>query len=357
MEFSWERGCVTMESAKGIFEKIIKDGEVAIDEFIITRKSEELFLDFKRSADNGSGTRLHQTDKENLAKAISGFGNSEGGVVVWGIDCSIDEDYADVARTKFPIQNVKRFVSWLEDAISRCTVPPHVGVQHHYVITGEQDIGFVITYIPKSNHAPHQVVGKLRYYIRAGSSFIPTPHAVLAGMFGRRPQPSVFNMFTMLPAEPRNEKIEVQIGFLIKNIGPGIASDLFMNAMVISIPGDNCKLAFKPSDPNNWTGYFSFGRHVSMISKTHVRLPPEAHVQPFFVDLELAPPFTRELIIDGICGCGQSPSVKFRIENDSTTIQRLYNDFLRRNGESLLTKEDKHAFVKDLLNIKNEEES
>lgn len=345
-----------MESAKDIFEKIIKDGEAAIDEFITTRKSEELFLDFKRSANNGSGTRLHQNDRENLAKAISGFGNSEGGVVIWGVDCSSDQDYADVAHTKFPIENVKRFVSWLEGVVSRCTIPPHVGVQHHCVITGGGDSGFVVTYIPKSGHAPHQVVGNLRYYIRAGSSFVPTPHAVLAGMFGRRPQPSVFHMFTILPAEPQDEMIEVQVGFLIKNMGPGIASDLFMNAMVISTPGVNCRLEFKASDPVNWTGYFSFGRHISMISKTHVRVPPEAHVEPFFMDLELAPPFTKELIIDGICGCGQSPSVKFRIENNSTSIQNLYDDFLKRNKEGLLTGKDKHAFVNDLLNIKKENE-
>ena len=42
-----------MERAKDIFEKIIKNGEVAIDELIVIRRFEELFLDFKRSADNG----------------------------------------------------------------------------------------------------------------------------------------------------------------------------------------------------------------------------------------------------------------------------------------------------------------
>ena len=84
-----------------IFERIIKGGENEIDEFIITRESEELFLDFKRSADDGDGQRLHQKDRENLAKAISGFGNSEGGVIVWGVDCSKTENSADVAHAKY----------------------------------------------------------------------------------------------------------------------------------------------------------------------------------------------------------------------------------------------------------------
>jgi hypothetical protein len=193
--------------AEDIFERIQKNGGIAIDEFIISRKSEELFLDFKRSADHGGGRVLHPTDRDNLAKAISGFGNSEGGIIVWGVDSSKDKDSADVAHTKFPIQIVKKFLSWLEGAVSGCTIPPHSGVRHHYISINEKDEGFVISYIPKSVHAPHQVVGKNQYYIRAGSNFVPTPHAVLEGMFGRRPQPHVYHTFVIGPAEFISGKI------------------------------------------------------------------------------------------------------------------------------------------------------
>lgn len=71
-----------MERAQELFERIKTQGKPAIEEFILTQKAEELFLDFKRSADNGTGRSLNQNDRKNLAKAISGFGNSEGGVVV-----------------------------------------------------------------------------------------------------------------------------------------------------------------------------------------------------------------------------------------------------------------------------------
>jgi len=309
-----------MGRAKDIFEKITSEGEVAINELILTRKSEELFLDFKRSADGGSGKKLHATDREKLAKAISGFGNSEGGVIVWGIDASKDKDFADVARAKVPIQNVKRFVSWLEGAVSGCTVPPHIGVQNKYIITNDKDSGFAITYIPKSIHAPHQVVGKLQYYIRAGSSFVPTPHAVLAGMFGRRPQPNIYHLFTGDPPELISEKIKVQLDFLITNRGPGIASDLFMNALVISVPGDKCDLYFGVLNPKDWTGHFLYGRKMTAISKSHIRLAPEAEVFVFRMDLYLVPPFTRDLVIDGICGSGQSPSCKFTIQNNNICL-------------------------------------
>jgi len=351
-----------MGRAEDIFQRIIEHGEDEIDEFIHTRKSEELFLDFKRSADQGTGRRLHQNDRNNLAKAISGFGNSEGGVVVWGIDCSSDEDYADVAHTKFPIQNVKRFVSWLEGSVSGCTIPPHVEVQNHPITINSKGDGFAATYVPKSIHAPHQVVGKLQYFIRAGSSFVPTPHAVLAEMFGRRPQPHLSLGFITPPAKlteliTSEKKIEIQVGFMIRNNGPGIASDLFINVMVFSSPGDNCELSFHPTDLNNWTCTYSLGRHMSAISKPDIRVPPESQVQPLIINLSLSPPFLEELKIDGIYGCGQSPSSKFMIQKDAVSIEKLYESLLKKDKRGRLTEQDGHDLVKDLWNTKTEERS
>ena len=344
-----------MGRAEDIFERIIKGGENEIDEFIITRESEELFLDFKRSADDGDGQRLHQKDRENLAKAISGFGNSEGGVIVWGVDCSKTENSADVAHAKYPIHNVKRFKSWLEGAVSGCTMPPHGGVQHH-CITNDKGNGFVITYIPKSIHAPHQaLVGKQYFYIRAGSSFCPAPYSVLAGMFGRRPQPRVFHVFTILPAKLINDRIEIEVGFLIRNQGPVIASDLYMNALVISLPGDNCESFFDVPDQTNWITHYTFGSHISLVSKADFRLAPEYQVQTFLMTLLLAPPFSKKLIIDCICGCGQCAPFKFKIENDSDSINRLYNDFLLKKKRGLLNSQDEYRLVKDLLNIERPE--
>jgi predicted HTH transcriptional regulator len=80
--------------------RIATAGEGAIDQLIADRQSEELFLDFKRSSDNGAGARLSDADRGNLAKAISGFGNSEGGVIIWGVDCRPNQVVGDVAAAK-----------------------------------------------------------------------------------------------------------------------------------------------------------------------------------------------------------------------------------------------------------------
>ncbi len=164
-----------MGRAKDIYTRIVKNSESEIDSFIETAKAEELFLDFKRSADNGDSKKLHDSDRAHLARAISGFGNSEGGVIVWGVDCSKNDTGADVAQSKYPIKDIKRYVSWLEGAVSGCTIPPHGTVENTFIESKSGGIGYAITYIPKSDHAPHQVAvnGKYqyRYYIRVGSNF------------------------------------------------------------------------------------------------------------------------------------------------------------------------------------------
>ncbi len=161
-----------MGRAEDLFDRLRRRGETAIEELVAERETEELFLDFKRSSDDGRGTRLSNTDRNNLAKAISGFGNSEGGVVVWGVDCSRDIDGADVAKAKLPITNVKRYRSWLEGVVSGCTIPPHTGVEHDIIPTADGD-GYVLTCVPHSNSAPHHiclVFSPINSFICSGSS-------------------------------------------------------------------------------------------------------------------------------------------------------------------------------------------
>jgi hypothetical protein len=281
--YSFQQRGGTAGRAEDIFEKLKAEGEAAIDEFIALRQSEELYLDFKRSANDGREKCLHNTDLNNLGKAISGFGNSEGGVIVWGIDASADIDGVDVARLKMPIENIARFVSLLESSVSGRTLPPHPRV-HHCSIELSNGQGFIATLIPKSSLAPHQSVPESKYYIRAGSNFIPAPHSVLAGMFGRRPQPEVFETFSFPPAkiltgaEPK--AIQFSCNFQITNNGPVIARDLFSNVKVL-IPQSNCTAKFECPEPGDWNARMSLGVWLSNVTKDGFRLAPDSYTTPF----------------------------------------------------------------------------
>jgi len=347
-----------MNHAEDLFKQILNKGEIAIDDFINNRESESLFLDFKRATNNGAGNKLDPNDRKNLAKAISGFGNSEGGLIVWGVDCREGEDYADVARTKFPIEDAKKFESWLEGAISSCTLPPHSTVKHHTILSKDNKTGYVISFIPKSNHAPHQVItagkGQYHYFIRTGSDFSPTPHAVLSGMFGRRPQPNVFIMYGIDLPEVINsdpKQLKLYLGLQVANGGQGIASDIFMNFHFSSSPGGGCSLQVQPQDLDNWVTWNAFGVRFTAISKKDIRLPPGALLQPFAIILNIAPPFTGEFKIEGICGCGQSQSYNFTIENNSKKLEELYYKFLYVYETEPLKNDDKTQKAFDFWNL------
>jgi hypothetical protein len=330
-----------MGRAEDLFARISNLGEAAIDEFIIERQSEELFLDFKRSSDNGAGARLSDRDRDNLAKAISGFANSEGGVVVWGVDCRPNQDLGDVAAAKVRVQNPRRFKSWLENAASGLTLPPHPGVRHTVLEDVQGLPGFVATYIPRSHLAPHQCLRPPQYYMRAGSNFEPVPHGVLAGMFGRAPQPVIFHMWSAPPAELDEHGVaRFRIGLLLTNRSPAVARDLYLSVMVIP-PGGNSTIAVEFPDLQNWSANHVFGCITQVLCKDSFRLAPHVVCQPVTLTFSLVPPFPDRLQLKITTGCGGSPIKEFKHRLAPEELERLYAEFAahRRDAEA------RHLFV------------
>jgi hypothetical protein len=327
-----------MGRAEDLFNAIVGGGEAAIDGFIVDRQSEELFLDFKRSADNGAGQRLAQGDRANLAKAISGFGNSEGGVLVWGVDCREVRGSGDVAQTKVPIADPRRFRSWLEGAVSGCTVPAHPAVQHHVIETPGKSDGFVATHIAKSYLAPHQTVAPLQYYIRAGSDFLPAPHGVLQGLFGRADHPTVFHMWTVGPVQTIPivgplSALALELGIIFTTNGPGLARDIFLNAM-LQVPSGPSKIAFTGPDTSIWSGRVFLGNTISVVSRDSFKLSPRAIIPSITLQVRLAPPFGGDLWYTLFYGHGASATTKIEARVPAEELTRLFDE-LRARPESI----------------------
>lgn len=322
-----------MDRAREIYNNIIQNGISAIDDYLIIRTTEELFLDFKRSADNGKGKKLDSSDRKNLSKAISGFGNSEGGVIVWGIDCSKDCDGADVAKAKMPLENVDRFISLLQNAILGCTLPPHNGVENYGVKEGNDNKGYAITLIPKSLNSPHQATIDLKYYMRTGSNFSSVTHGLLSGMFGRRPQPRVCLMLTVVPAKIKirqdgTKELLCKIGIMIRNNGQAIARDSFLNAEIIRLPSTNCTAKFNCLDKTNWLGSFAFNFKLGLICNENYRIAPSNFAAPVILNISICPPFESDIKIDFKCGCERAESTDLSLSNTADKILKYYNKII-----------------------------
>lgn len=314
-----------MNRAREIFLRLEARGESAIDDFIATRKSEELFLDFKQSADDGGGRYLHQNDLKSLGRAISGFSNSEGGVLLWGVVARTDEGGADVAVEKRPLADATGFASRIEDAVSKVTIPASIGVRSLAIARADRS-GFVATFIPKSPLAPHQVVPDGRYLIRAGSSFLPTPHGVLAGLFGRRPEPSVFHQFTVEPAQAEGEGgLELLFGVSLVSEGPGIASEVYLTLTRVA-PRGRSLTRIKGHNEALFHRFAYLGVQETFMGLESMRLPPGSHVHVASVRVQLRKPFESHLVLRMKYGCSGSPISVVDVEKTPSELDQLMKD-------------------------------
>jgi hypothetical protein len=92
-----------MGRAEELFNRICDGGIAEVLRMISAPVVEELFLDYKQSSTILPSRKLSDEDRKNLAKAIAGFANSEGGVIVWGVDCRHTAD-GDVPTGAGPIK-------------------------------------------------------------------------------------------------------------------------------------------------------------------------------------------------------------------------------------------------------------
>ena len=341
-----------MSRAEDIFQKLIYFGEEAIDEFIVNSQSEELFLDFKQADSLGkNGNSLHKDDRRNLAKCISGFGNSEGGVVVWGVECSRNVEIGDVARAKVKVQNVHRFLSWLENAISGCTIPSHSKVRNHIISVDENGAGFVATYIPKSELAPLMTTVGNTFYIRSGSNNVPAPYSVLAGMFGRRPQAEIDLLITDKKLEIlENSEADIlypssidcppdkymKISFVIRgnNQSNVIARELYLSCTTTSDGGEYNKIRFL--NYNRMDTIAGVEGQLNIITRPELRVPPRSTVRFATVEIILSPYVEEDFLLDGVIGADGTAPRNFRIYIPKNKLRSFVARAMREDADTVL---------------------
>lgn len=185
------------------------------------RRQEDLHLDFKVL---GGGSDFDRDDRKNLAKSLSGFANSDGGLIVWGIDASKDKDGVDAAKAEAPIPHLRAAYSKLQSITGDAVSPIVEGIDHR-PISALGETGFIITYVPASDSGPHMAgFGENRYYKRSGDSFYQMAHFDVADMFGRRRRPVLRLKYELRPgAIYGNTQFDITIHLILENHGRALA--------------------------------------------------------------------------------------------------------------------------------------
>lgn len=192
-----------------------------INSYLTSQQEEHLHLDFKIL---NKPDLSHADDKKNLAKASSGFANSNGGLIVWGIDARKNLQGIDCASGTQEIEPLTLLVARLNELTSRATDPPVDGVRHKSIVSSGNR-GFAVTLVPESESGPHMAkLGEDRYYKRSGDTFYKMEHFDLEDMFGRRKKPKLsLEVRIIRPSE-------IVIG--IKNEGRGTAKAPYLSFSV-----------------------------------------------------------------------------------------------------------------------------
>lgn len=198
-----------MEELKKIFNNINED---TLKQWVKEEQSnnESLRLEFKRKKDP-SRPDLEKEDKEHISKALSGFGNSEGGILIFGID--------QRKNKVSPIKNVDEFVSRIDQFLPFAVSYDIDGVEIKRIFKkASKKDGYVKIFIPMSNKTPHMAQDN-HYYKRSNTKFIPMEHFDIADMFGKRQRPNL--ELQMVHTKKENDEEEIRVS--LRNTGRAIA--------------------------------------------------------------------------------------------------------------------------------------
>lgn len=230
-----------MNSAKELFEKLTsfkqadgsgKSPQQQLLEYCtqVLGAVERMHVDFKQKHDRRD-SKLADDDKKNLAKAISGFANSGGGVLIWGIE--------DKTLAPKPITDVQRFVASMLELAPQVTDPIIQGIDGDWIPsdTESRQEGYGVIFIPESLLPPHRVILnykdiKNHYYIRSGESFVVASHTQLEDMFGRRPKPKLALSTRVVISGRSGRTCYLYVILGIENKGRGTAKSPFLSVRV-----------------------------------------------------------------------------------------------------------------------------
>ena len=329
-----------MRRSEELFSLLKQSGAAEILRMIASPVVEELFLDYKRTTTVSPFSQLDPSDRKNLSRAVAGFANSEGGVIVWGVDCRPDPPNGDVPIAPLPISNPTAFKTLLDNALSGVTLPAHSTVENIAMPMAHGTEGFVVTHIPIGSGIPYRTLGsREEYYIRAGSNFVPTPHSVLAGMFGRAPQPRL-NIIAQLRTVHNSSTVPgrwlAMLEISLANDGRGIAEDVFINVEVAAPP--TCIATFEITE--QWTrwrtnrdGRDRFTAIANSLPPRPPPIPPGAEALVLVIRAEFGPRIDGDLAITLGCGAKTGPGAARQIVLPRPALQAAADHYTNQDRD------------------------
>ena len=236
----------------------------------------------------------------------------------------------------------------MENAISGCTIPSHNKVRNHIISSDENGDGFVATYIPKCEIAPLMSTVGNNIYIRSGSNNVPAPYSVIAGMFGRRPQPNVElvikdkclevlenvdedMLYPKSIDNPPEKYVKISFNIRGHNDSNVIARELYLSCAITSAGGEYNKVRFL--NYNQMDSIPGIEGQLNIITRPELRLPPRGTIRFTNVDIILSPYAEEDFLLDGVIGADRAAPQNFRIYIPKNKLRSFVAKALREEED------------------------
>ena len=179
------------DAARSLFDGL--DAYGRLQELIENGEAEGLHLECKAPVE----PRLTKELRAKLAEAVSGFGNTAGGVILWGVSTTRHAHSGlDVLTQLEPLGAVRTFARQIERSVPTLTTPAVTNsitkVLHD---SAGSSRGIAATYIPQSLGDPLQTNADSRFYFRNGDEFTVLPFPMLKRLFAASETPDLAPIF------------------------------------------------------------------------------------------------------------------------------------------------------------------
>lgn len=274
-----------IKAYKNELEQLKSDGVSAIDKMISSGYQENFYFDFKNIATKDTDLSLNNDDRKNLAKAISGFSNTSGGLIIWGIT-----DNQNNTFSKNPINFPDKFMGLINDSVSKLSLPVMSGIDT-FVIKDTAGKGYVVTEVPKYYFSPVQVNPSLnikdipgRYYIRSGSDFVVANHDMISSLYNRHEQSEMVCQWAVSDTgsyEETDDQIKCRISLILRNKGSAVLRDVWINYTAGGV-----KTSLEQTQQISvFTGWNIFGHGINLITNDGFKLGPQQTLSPFLIEI------------------------------------------------------------------------